>query len=419
MKTHDPPTYFLLMFIFYLFAALNGYFLYSVCQRFAAVRDARWAKALLLVTFSLTGGMVIWIGDINFAMTLPFYLAGFLIATRGNLLGRIVVGSVFFCLIMSVCAMSDMYLQTRMASMTARPLAFGLLYILHRRAAKETVTLPQRLWKLCAGLALLPFASLSALILPAYWMPDSVLLHDFNVFQGVVLLPIALLSSSVLLQSILILADYEHKAQAATLSSLREVYYQGLKREQRQVRTLRHDLRNHLNAALGLMARGETDKAQAYLQELADSPALHSSCRICENELVNVVISAKLEEMRRLGIHADVQIALPDGLTISDTDLCSLLSNALDNAIEAAYVSDEKRVAIHCREERGLLMLCVENSVSGTVAPDLRTTKKDKRNHGFGLSSMREITQRHGGVLSTEIKAHTFELVVALPLTQV
>lgn len=409
---------------YFLFVAINGYFLYRLCLGFTAVKEKVWAKLMLFVTLMLTSGMIIWIGDNNFAMTLPFYLAAFLMATKGDFIGRLTVGIDFFCLIMAVCAMADTYLIPfdhfgiyDMATRLLRPFAFGAFYLLFRKHLKQgPVKLPRHLWKLCAGLTILPLATLSVLILPAYWMPESILLHDLNWFQGAVILPISLLSSLVLLCSILVLSDYETKAQAAAFSEMREIYYQGLKREQTQVRTLRHDLRNHLNAALGFLERSETEKARQYLLELSDSQALHSSRRICENEIVNVVVSSKCEEMAQRGIAADIQISLPAVLPIADTDLCALMGNALDNAIEAVQKSEDKHMSIRCKAERGLFMLRVKNPLAGKVHADLSTTKKDKALHGFGLAGMREIVARYGGCLEAGTKENVFELIVSIPL---
>lgn len=404
--------------------ALNGYFLYRLCGFFSEKKENRWAKVLLCATLMISSGMVIWIGDNNFAMTLPFFMTAYLLSTKGDLLARLTVGAVFFCLIMSVCAMTDTYLIPldrfglyNIITKTVRPFIFGIFYLFfHRYLRQGTVKLPHHLWKLCGGLTILPFATLSVLILPAHWMPDSILLHDLNQFQGTVILPISLLSSLVLLRSILVLADYEAKAQAAAFSEMREVYYQGLKREQLQVRTLRHDLRNHLNAVLGLLDQSKTENAKQYLLELADSQALRSSRRICDNEIVNVVISAKQEDMKQLGIHADIQICLPAELPLTDTDLCALLGNALDNAIEAAQKSADRSLSIRCRAERGLFMLRVENSLTGSPHSDLSTTKPDKALHGFGLPGMREIVTRYGGFLEAVPTGNNFELLIGIPL---
>ncbi len=402
----------------------NGVFLFSVCKRFVQIRDKRWASPLLFLALMLTSGMVIWIGDNNFAMTFPFYMAAFLIATKGDWLGRVTIGSILFCFIMAVCAMADTYFVPLnsygvydLACRLVRPIAFGLFYLLFRRhLPKAGIQLPHHLWKLCAGLTSLPLAVLAVLILPAYWMPESVLLHDLNWFQGTIILPMALFVSLLLLRSILVLADYEKKAQEAALAEMREVYYQSLQREQNQVRTLRHDLRNHLNAALGLLERKETEKARRYLLELTDSEALGCSARLCDHEIANVVLLTKREEMARENIPADISVSLPADLPITDTDLCALLGNALDNAIEASRKAENRQIRVRCKAERGLFMLRVENCLAGDEHADLSTTKKNKELHGLGLRGMREIAARYGGVLETETANGKFELLVSFPL---
>lgn len=408
-----------------MLCALSGFFLFRSCRRFVEVKASRWATALLFVTMTLTSSLVVWIGDNNFAMALPFYLTAFFFATKGDWLGQLTVGGIFFCFIMSVCAMTDSYLIPLrhpqlydFLSRAIRPVVFGGFGLLvSRHAGAGPVRLPHRLWKLCAGLTLLPFVTLAVLILPTYWMPDSVSTNNLTLFQGVFILPLSLLVSVMLLHSILVLADYEQKAQAAALAGLRDVYYQSLQAEQQQVRALRHDLRNHLNAVLGLLERQETEKAQAYLAELTASSALQHSQRLCDNEIVNVVLASKCGEMARRGIRADLAVALPAQLPLADTDLCALLGNALDNAIEAAQKASDKTITLRCRAERGMFMLLVQNPLAGDERPDLRTTKKEKSLHGFGLVVMREITARYGGVMEAGPRGSLFELLLTIPLS--
>lgn len=75
-------------------------------------------------------------------------------------------------------------------------------------------------------------------------------------YQGMVVLPFVFLTSLVLLFAILILADHERLEQANRLAGLREVYYQGLRQQETQVRRLRHDLRNHLDGGPGFSGAG-------------------------------------------------------------------------------------------------------------------------------------------------------------------
>ena len=127
-------------------------------------------------------------------------------------------------------------------------------------------------------------------------------------------------------------------------------------------------------------------------------------------------LTAKAEAMEREGVAADFAVSLPRDLPVADMDLCALLGNALDNAIEGSRGAGERRITIRCKADKGLFMLRVENTLGGAVQPDLATTKTDKAAHGFGIPGMREIAERYGGTLDAGVRDNGFELVVCLPL---
>ena len=379
----------------------TGLILCRLCIPFVSVKQKLPWKVLLVVTFGGTSGMVIWVGDNNLLFTLPVFLGFFFLCTQGERLGRLAVGLIFFCLIMSVCAMLDTYLFSLnsydIITRLARPVVFGLLLLLFRRRLPDgPAVLPPRLWKLVLRLTAMPLCALVAVVLLTNEKYTSPAVHTLAMNQGLVVLPFVLVTSLVLLQAIRVLADHQKLERTAQLAEMRELYYQGLRREQDQVRTLRHDLRNHLTALQGLLAQG--------------------SQQFCENETANVVLSSKAEAARRLGLQAEFQAALPRDLPIADPDLCALLGNAIDNAMEAAQKAANKKVRLRCRTDKGLFMLQVENALTGDERPDLSTTKKDKAAHGFGLAGMREIAARYGGSLEAGPREGRFELVVCLPL---
>lgn len=250
-----------------------------------------------------------------------------------------------------------------------------------------------------------------------YYHYESVLVDIVSKNQGLAVLPAILLGCLLLLRAILALADYERLQSESQLSALRELYYQSLQREQSQVRTLRHDMRNHMSVLLGLLERGETVKAEEYVGELIGSPALSGGRHICAHPAANAVLSVKLGELERLGIPADYQVSLPEDLSISDTDLCALLGNALDNAMEACAKVKTPDIKLRCRVEKGMLMLMVSNPLPGDEKPGLITTKADGKNHGFGLPGMAEIARRCGGSLDTCTKDGRFQLIACIPMS--
>lgn len=409
---------------------LSGFFLYRICAAFLPVRPGRRWRILLYAVLSGVTGMVIWVGDENLLLTLPVFFAAFLICSRGNPAGRLAVTAVFFCLIMPVGAMLDTYYSgltcgplsqenfTWFTNKLIRPLIWGLLYLaVRKRLPDRPPRLSPRLWKLVALLAAMPLSALLAVVAATAWDYNvSSESHNIELKMGLMVLPFVFLTALALLYAIRVLEDHERLEEADKLASLRESYYQGLRREERQVRTLRHDLRNHLTVVQGLLERGETGGAARYLGEIAASPALSGRRILCENETAGVVLAAKAEAMDQAGLTGDFAVSLPKVLPMADTDLCALLGNALDNAMEAAAQAEDKRISVRCRVDKGLFMLRVENAVGGEIRPDLATTKADRSAHGFGLAGMREIARRCGGSLEVRTAGGRFELVACIPL---
>ena len=402
----------------------NGFFLYQLCRPFVAFRKGRLWRTLFLLTLAGSSGMVIWIGDPNLLYTLPVYFLLFLLCTDGDLVGRLAMCIIFFCLEMSVCALLDTYVRAvdtgRIYDILVRLLRtavfVALWLLLRRRFPTEQVRLSRRLWQVVLGLAAMPLCALVAVVLLTFQKYESAAVSTLALNQGLAVLPFVLLTSVVLLFAVGLLADHQRLEQSSRLAELREVYYQGLQQQERQVRQLRHDLRNHLTVVQGLLEQGDAQGAAGYLEEMAGSPALRGGRRFCENEAANVVLSAKAKAMERAEIGADFAVSLPKELPVTDTDLAALLGNALDNAMEGVQSAVEKRVFLRCRMDKGLLMLRLENPVGGDVNPDLSTTKADKASHGLGIPGMREIAERYGGTLEAGARDGRFELVVCLPL---
>ena len=409
----------------------SAFFLYRIVSAFLPLKPRRGWNILLFVVLGGVTGMVIWVGDNNLLFTLPVFFAVLLACSRGNMTGRVALTAIFFCLIMPVNALLDTYVEEMLRAFSgpyedllygilvrlSRPAIWGALYLAFRkRLPDRPPRLSPRLWKLVLLLSAMPLSSMLAVVLATQDKYDSPALHAVTMTLGLAVLPFVLLTALALLYAVLVLADHERLEQANHLASLRESYYQGLRREERQLRTLRHDLRNHLTAIRGLAAQGETGKALEYIDQLSASPALRGGRRLCENDAANAVLSAKAEAMRQSGLRLELAVSLPKDLPIAGVDLCALLGNALDNAMEAAEKAEDKSVSLRCRVERGLFMLRVENAYAGTISPDLSTTKPDRASHGFGLAGMREIAERLGGSLEVRAENGWFQLVVGLPL---
>lgn len=377
------------------------------------------------VLFFCAAQLPSWIGDENPLFLLPCFLGLYLISYQGPLLARLVMGNIFYLLLVPIGMILDSLHRWDIWGVYGLPYtvikvgACFLIWFLVRKLTQtaKSIHLSLSLWSLCGLLSLPPLiAALSFSIWNGF---IRLFIDEGQLRIAYTILPFSILSAIALLIALTVLSRQEELEREHQLAGMRELYYESLQCREAQVRTLRHDLCNHLSLVQGLLDGGDAARAQAYLAELTQSPALHGAKRICENETANVVFSGKLESMEQQGMTADVLVTLPAKLAISDVDLCALLGNALDNAIEGAEKAVDKNIIVRARADRGMLMLRVENAFAEKPRKEngvFGTTKRDKAAHGFGIAGMREIAQRHGGSLETKAQDGRFELLVCLPL---
>lgn len=410
--------------LYFADATLAGWLMMKTVRRFLPVRG-RFGIGVLWLVFAVTAIIPSWIGDANSLYLLPFFMAAFLLFLVGRWYARLITGAVFYTLLVPLNMIVDTMtlfghhpMWETVAHNAIKLAVWVLIWLAVRRftAPGGVLELPPRLWALLGGLALAPlFATLTFTVWNRLTDQQTEVLR----LVGFPMLPFVTLSALAILVAMAVLSRHEALEKEQMLAQIRGVYYAGLQREQTEVRTLRHDMHNHLAAAQSLLEAGSDEAALRYLRELSSSAAMRGTGSLCENEIASAVLASKAAQMRRAGLEGDFELSLPKELPVSDVDLCSLLGNALDNAMEAAQKTEDKRISVRARADKGMLMLRVENALA---APPVRgkngfdTTKKDKKNHGFGLAGMRSIAGRYGGSLDTRAENGRFELVVYLPL---
>lgn len=159
-----------------------------------------------------------------------------------------------------------------------------------------------------------------------------------------------------------------------------------------------------------------------YHQNISYKSSFYSIYRTicyCENNIVNLILSFFAAKARKNNVDFLVDVRLPQSLSISETELCALLSNALGNAIEAAskvVVEEFRRVRISCQTHKGNLLIFIENSFTGRLVMEKGLPKSSREGHGFGIRSMVMINERYKGYCSFEAKGEVFIMRIVLPL---
>ena len=199
-----------------------------------------------------------------------------------------------------------------------------------------------------------------------------------------------------------------------------ETHYTEVENMYRQMRGWRHDYRSHIQVMKAHAAAGDLEAVQAYLDKLdADLTALDPAVRT-GNAMVDAILNSKisLARSREISVRADANI--PVALRLSELDLCVIIGNLFDNAIEAsmALPAPERLIRVYMEIKGAQLYISFTNLTAAgkrkKVSGRFATTKGE--GHGFGLVRIDNIVERLGGWLSRNSEEGAFTTEILLPV---
>ena len=209
-------------------------------------------------------------------------------------------------------------------------------------------------------------------------------------------------------------ATLSHQLDTATqqLSFLNE--------SQTQTAIYRHDLRHHLNAIQGFLSAGSPEKAESYIQQVQSDIEAITPKRFCENELVNLLCSSFSRKAEQAGIQLRTTVGVPKELSIPDTELCSILSNGLENALHAVGAPEvsERWIDLYCGVKGNKLLIEIKNPYHEEVIMQDGLPVSARQSHGFGCRSIQTITKHHQGLCVFHPEGNVFLLRVLLPIKE-
>jgi sensor histidine kinase regulating citrate/malate metabolism len=169
---------------------------------------------------------------------------------------------------------------------------------------------------------------------------------------------------------------------------------------QNRIRALRHDMKNHILALQVLVQKNEMEEADNYLQSMQSFMANPQEYVATGNDNVDSLLNYKIQKAKDVLNIVETNIRIPENLNLHSFDLNVVLGNLLDNAIRACLQTEEKKLKITMKLDKGVLFLNICNSCLGIIKGKrnmLETTKYDKTNHGIGLKNVHRIVEKYHG----------------------
>lgn len=183
---------------------------------------------------------------------------------------------------------------------------------------------------------------------------------------------------------------------------------------------LYHDMDNHFLLLQSYLKENKVEEAGAYLEKLSKERAKHIHERYTGIEAIDYILSQKQEKAENNGIHMKIHGEYPKDCKIDPVDLCTILTNFLDNAIEACMKQPEgepREIQVTIRRVHQFIIIKIANS--SIVSPEIRngklqTSKKDKNLHGWGIRSVLSAVEKYQGIVRYEYHVKMFTVSAML-----
>ena len=205
-------------------------------------------------------------------------------------------------------------------------------------------------------------------------------------------------------------------------SELLQTYCDAVESMYRKMRGWRHDYHNHIQAMQASMALGNYDEVNRYLSDLNDDLTTVDTVIKTGRVMVDAILNGKLNIAAQNEIPVNAKAKIPDGTPVSDIDLCVIIGNLLDNAIEEnkRLAQDDRFIRVYLGRKNTQFYLSVTNAAGKKRAKSgARFASSKGADHGFGLSRVETVVKKYGGYFAADSEdgGFTAELLIPLRMT--
>ena len=190
--------------------------------------------------------------------------------------------------------------------------------------------------------------------------------------------------------------------------------------EEEKVKALRHDMKHHMNELKILAAKGENRAIEEYIDEMQEFITHPNEIVSSGNFEIDSVMNYMLYKAKKEQCKVNVNVQLPKSMRHS-FDINVILGNLLENSIEAARKTEDKRLNINIELHQGFLRIEIENNYDGKLEKShqrMLTTKMGKEHHGIGLENVRKIVHKYNGSMKVCPDGNLFRVIILLYMTE-
>lgn len=204
--------------------------------------------------------------------------------------------------------------------------------------------------------------------------------------------------------------------EAETQLEMQAEHYTELAEKNRDIRRFRHDIKNNLLALNILLSEEKYDEAKEYIVGLNESVKETENKYSTGSYFADAIISHKADEIKKDGIEIDFDGSIPSK-KVNNGDLCTILTNSIDNAARACLELAPCSIKITGEENNTGCTITISNPVAKKVEiknNSIKTSKKNAQNHGFGIENIKKAAEKYNGFVRLECTESEFTITIGL-----
>lgn len=281
-------------------------------------------------------------------------------------------------------------------------------------------SVPLRYWLL---LMIVPVTTLGTLTVYQYYIDRLLPGEEINAY--IIISTVGLIFINVLIFFLFSRLQNQLELQKSqillnTQMRLEKQSFQKMEDSYNRTREIRHDMKNHILSLKGIAENGSKEELLGYLEKMTDALEEATYISISKNSAVDAIINEKLLTAQKNNIATHFDVVPLNDKDVPSMDICTILSNALDNAIEACIKIEnptERYIDVKISSDDGII-ISVKNPSKD--APKRRagvfvSAKKDSEHHGLGLKSIKRTVDKHNGDMLVKYDNNVFTLIAQLP----
>ena len=285
-----------------------------------------------------------------------------------------------------------------------------LIELMHRLINKRVRDLPVKYWAL---IILIPIISIFWLqtILDSFTVNDSISYFSLSIsLAGIIFINIAMFN---------FFESYEDKIKLKYLETLKQQEqenYKLLTLSYKQVREFKHDIENQFSVLEDMLENDDIGAAKKYLVKLSSFVRLANRPCCTGNNAIDSIVNIKGSLAQTYGIKFICKANIITSIKADELELCRIIGNCLDNAIEGCLRCDafHKHIWFSISEEQEKLFLVITNTSDKVDVNVLSSTKKDEGLHGIGISSIKSSVNRLDGLIKFECDNEIFKVNIMI-----